>query len=235
MSNRKKILARCVRCHMRAELCICSEIPALLVDTRLVVLMHKRESGKPTNTGRLAALALPGSEILVRGGAQDAPIDRDFHADGRQPLLLFPSDDAIELSAAYLDTLRRPFTLIVPDGTWRQASRVGTRVAGLSEVPRVKLAPGPATAYHLRRETRSGGLATMEAIARAMGILEGRQTQESLERIFTLMVERTMTSRGTPVPEAPRVKSPEYSESIGRAELIVRDRRLINREDPFDS
>ena len=60
----------------------------------------------------------------------------------------------------------------------------------------VSLPDGPETAYHLRRETKDGGLATAEAIARAFGVLEGPEVQRELERVFRLMVERTLFSRG---------------------------------------
>jgi len=45
------------------------------------------------------------------------------------------------------------------------------------------------------------GLATLEAIARAMGILEGPEVQAALERPFRAMVERTLWSRGSVAAE----------------------------------
>ncbi len=90
----------------------------------------------------------------------------------------------------------RPITLFVPDGTWRQASKVRRRVPCLADVPLVSLPQGSATTYRLRHEPRDGGLATMEAIARAFGILEGEAVQQALERVFRIMVERTLWSRG---------------------------------------
>ena len=51
--------------------------------------------------------------------------------------------------------------------------------------------------YRLRSESHPAGLATIEAIARAMGILEGPHVQEALERVFRAMVERTLWVRGS--------------------------------------
>ena len=113
----------------------------------------------------------------------------------RQPLLLFPSETARPLTEWVNHP--RPITLIVPDGTWRQASKVRSRMAGLLEVPLVTLPPGPPTQYRLRAEPHEGGLATMEAIARAFGILEGEGVQGELERLFRIMVERALWARGT--------------------------------------
>jgi hypothetical protein len=50
--------------------------------------------------------------------------------------------------------------------------------------------------YRLRTESHEAGLATIEAIARAMGILEGMHVQHALERVFRAMVERTLWARG---------------------------------------
>ena len=50
--------------------------------------------------------------------------------------------------------------------------------------------------YRLRTEAHDRGLATIEAIARAMGILEGDHVQRALEHVFRAMVDRTLWSRG---------------------------------------
>jgi DTW domain-containing protein YfiP len=86
--------------------------------------------------------------------------------------------------------------LIVPDGTWRQASKVRKRLRGLDDVPCVTLPPGPPSRYRLRFESRDDGLATIEAIARAFGILEGSHIEEALLGVFGAMVERTLWARG---------------------------------------
>jgi DTW domain-containing protein YfiP len=88
-------------------------------------------------------------------------------------------------------------TLVVPDGNWRQASKVYKRVPGLRGVPCVTLPKGPPSRYRLRAEAHPKGLSTLEAIARALGILEGAHVQRELERVLTVMVERTLWARGT--------------------------------------
>jgi DTW domain-containing protein YfiP len=53
--------------------------------------------------------------------------------------------------------------------------------------------------YRLRTEAHDGGLATIEAIARALGLLEGEKgprVQHALEFVFRAMVDRTLWSRG---------------------------------------
>jgi DTW domain-containing protein len=88
-------------------------------------------------------------------------------------------------------------TLIVPDGNWRQASKVRARVPGLCAIPCVTLSAPEPSRYRLRSEAHPHGLATMEAIARALGLLEGPAVRHALEHVFDVMVERTLWMRGS--------------------------------------
>lgn len=196
MSRRSNAAYRCERCHMLRALCVCALIPSprLETRTRLVLFIHRREDRKPTNTGRLATECLANSEVVVRGH-REHPSERFTYEAGRHAVLLFPQEGATPLEELVDDT-NGPVTLVVPDGTWRQASKVRKRVPGISELPCVWLPAAAPTTYRLRAESREAGLSTLEAIARAMGILEGMHVQHALERVFRAMVERTLWSRG---------------------------------------
>jgi len=197
MSRRDNADLRCARCQMLGALCVCPLIPEppLATRTKLVLYIHRYEARKPTNTGQLAAAGLAGSEVRIRGRKEGASPPFEA-APGTRPLLLFPDDDATPLDR--LPPSDEPVTLIVPDGTWRQAQRVRNRVPGLRQVPCVTLpAGGPPSLYRLRTEIRDGGLATMEAIMRAFALLEGPHVLPPMERVFRAMVERTLWSRGT--------------------------------------
>lgn len=198
MGTRSKRSERCPRCRMHLPLCICASIPRYALATRLVLVMHCRERHKPTATGPLALEALANSELRIHG-YQDRPLDlRDLDVPQRRTLLLYPGDDVPVLSAELLDQDRRPVNLVVPDGSWRQAARMGRRLPGLERVEMVRLPEGPPTAWGIRREQHAEGLATFEAIARALGIIESPGVQAGLETLFRLMVQRTLQTRGAP-------------------------------------
>ena len=137
------------------------------------------------------------SEIVVRGhrpasgAAPESPI---AFPEGAQPVLLYPADDAVPLDT--FAAAAAPVVLVVPDGNWRQAAKMRKRVPGLAAVPCVSLPAGAPTAYRLRFEPQKGGLATLEAIARAFGVLEGPAVEEALLVPFHAMVERTLWARG---------------------------------------
>lgn len=164
------------------------------LDTRVVVLRHRRELHKPTNTGRLVALTLANGEVRTFG-ARDETFDATNLVDPqRRSLLLYPTVDSRELTLDDADD--RPVTLIVPDADWRRAHKLVANERALDGIPRVHLPSGPPSNYRLRRHTDTRFLATFEAIARALGILEGAAVQAQLEHVFQIMVDRTLWSRG---------------------------------------
>jgi DTW domain-containing protein len=190
--------ARCERCKIHIEHCICAEMPRLDLSTRLTLIIHVKELRRPTNTGQLAHNCLPNSEIRIRG-LQDKPLDTsNMVAPGATPLLLYPSQRSIPLSAEYVRELQRPLHLIVPDGNWGQASRTASRLAEeYPNIQHIRLPDGgEPTKYQLRKEMHEGGMSTFEAIARTLGFLEGPAVQEELEKIFLTSVRSMMKMRG---------------------------------------
>lgn len=186
------VKARCASCKMHQSLCICGLVTRRETRTRLVVVMHRAEERKSTNTGALAARCIARSEIIVRGHE-----DRrwTFVAEpGTQPVLLFPHEDAAPISR--FAGAERPITLVVPDGTWRQASKVRARVPGLRDIPCVRLPRESPSIYRLRAEAHDDRLSTIEAVARAMGLLEGAHVRRFIEHVFRAMVERTLWAKG---------------------------------------
>jgi DTW domain-containing protein YfiP len=180
---------------MHVAHCICAAAPRLSLATRIVLVMHRREVAKPTATGPLALMTLVNSELRVHGH-QDRPVDlTDLHDGAHRLVALYPSDDARPLGPHFADGDPRPITVIVPDGSWRQASKAVRRLPGLEHAEHVTLPPGPPTRYRLRREPKEGGLATFEAIARVLGFLESPAVQLELEAFFEKMVEATLATR----------------------------------------
>jgi DTW domain-containing protein YfiP len=158
--------------------------------------MHRREWSKPTATGPLALALLPNSELRIQGDREHPLHFGDLAGDGRRTLLLYPGEEAPLLDRSLLEQDPRPVNLVVPDGTWGQAARMGRRLPGLEHAKMVRLPHGAKTAWGIRRETHPEGLATFEAIARALGIIESGEVQERMEELFALMVARTLAARG---------------------------------------
>jgi DTW domain-containing protein len=199
MTRRENSALRCAGCRLHRTLCACAFIPRIETRTRILLFIHHFEDRKSTNTGRLATRCLVNSEIVVRGRESEPP--QVFTPDpSTQALLLFPHPAALPVQR-FVGS-ERPITLVVPDGTWRQAAKVRNRVPGLREVPCVTLPEGPPSSYRMRSEPHPGGLGTIEAIARALGLLEGQHVQVALERVLRVVVERALWAREASEPPA---------------------------------
>jgi DTW domain-containing protein YfiP len=86
--------------------------------------------------------------------------------------------------------------LIVPDGTWRQARKIHSRHPELKNVLRVKISTPNDSTYQLRAQSRSEGMATLQAIASALGVIEGDQVAAQLMRLYRARLDRTLSARG---------------------------------------
>lgn len=197
--------ARCGRCRMHVSLCLCSDILPVDTETQVVLLTHVTELDKPTNTGRLVSLGLQEGccQIVAQGGPRPAPAP-PLHNPARRTYLLYPDPGAPTLDAAFAHEDPRPLTLVVLDGTWPQTRRMLRRAD--PRLRRLNLPSGARSRFRLRKaQSDPDYLCTLEAVARALGIIEGQLVQDSLLVLLDKMVERTLFSRGLgpkPVPAA---------------------------------
>ncbi|MCE9580396.1 MAG: DTW domain-containing protein [Deltaproteobacteria bacterium] len=181
---------RCQRCLQ--PICICAAIPAIATRTRVVVLRHFSETNRSSNSGRLAHLALPNSEMIDHG-VPHAPIDA---AQLAQPgtWLVFPEGEPWHAAPS-----PPPARIIVLDATWAQARRMRQRAPGLRGLPVLRLPDAEAPAARLRAAPAPGLVSTIEAIARALRLLEGEAPARALEQLFTIVVDQAR-ALGRPLP-----------------------------------
>lgn len=184
---------------MHVSFCFCEQIPSLAFKTRVSVIVHAKELKRTTNTGRLATLALVNSSLHVRG-LPDQHLEVSTILDAAyQPLLFFPSDDASELTPELIASFEKPILLLVPDGNWRQASKVHSRYPEFADIPRVKIAGANTATHFLRKETTPEGMATLQAIAEALGVIEGSDARARLMQVYDLKLARTLQARGVKI------------------------------------
>jgi DTW domain-containing protein YfiP len=171
-------------------MCLCAELPRLVVRTRVVVMMHRREAATSSNTGRIAARVLEGASVRVRGGDRDLPAEP--LPAGRR-LVLFPAAEARLLTPE--DAAGDGVVLLVPDGTWSQARRLLRRDDIFQGAEVVTLPPAGPSRYGLRRHAREGSVCTLEAIGRALGVLEGGDIEAQLATVLDRFVDRSQRAR----------------------------------------
>jgi DTW domain-containing protein YfiP len=183
-------------CGLHLELCACEYLPSIRARTRLIIVQNNHERTKPTNTARLLAHVVEGSQ-LIRYAVRGESFDPSPLHDAQRPQLLFPREDAAALEATAVD---RPSTLVVLDGTWAQCSRMSRRIDALPGMPAVRLPPGPPTRWAgVRTIDDPSRVSTFEAGARALGVLEGPDgpgIRDAMLEFFAIVAARMLFMKG---------------------------------------
>ena len=191
--------ASCMSCRLRRDGCVCAHAPHLRISTRLIVIIHSKEWRRTTNTGHFARLAIQGAEVRLHGSPKRKVSSAGLESASASTLVLYPGRGAEPLSPAFIASLARPLTLLVPDGNWNQAQHMMRRLPMLRDARPVCL-DGPGLDLQcLRRNRVADRMSTFEAIAQALGILEDHQIEDDLLKFFRHVLNRmTGNSRRSP-------------------------------------
>ncbi len=196
MAGIGKAINRCPECDASRTLCMCAVLPRLDLRTKISLVIHHRELSRSSNTGLLALRALVNCELRVRGEGWVMLDLSDLLSPQYRTLLFYPCADAVELNRQLICEDPRPLQLIVPDGTWRQARKIHSRHRELKDLPRVKISTPNDSTFQLRAQSRPEGMATLQAIAAALRLIEGDWVGDQLMQFYRARVARTLNARG---------------------------------------
>ena len=195
--------ARCPVCRLTPLLCVCETLPRIEVPVQILLIQHQKERAKQSNTGRLAHRLLADSDLVYFGSREFPFPDRTLRDPSTDYFVLHPLPGATPLAPGSLDPAPgRRSTLVVLDGTWRQARRMTSRVPGISRLPFVMLPEGGRAPYQPLRAPAPGRFSTIDAIAnalRASGYVEAADRMEAvlseiLPRLEHVRSKRTRAS-----------------------------------------
>jgi len=195
MTLERKGRQRCQRCTRPLAQCLCSLIPNLPSQTRILLLQHPDEAKHALNTARFVSLGLQNAELIIAETIDD--LQQYLQLPGYRACVLFPGEDAQELAAYQVNEL--PLLLVVPDGTWRKARKILHCNPLLAALPRVTLPEGLRSRYRLRKAPIAESLATVEAVSYALTILEPNSDFSSLLRPFDALIEGQIQAMGAEV------------------------------------
>ncbi len=213
--------ATCPRCRRPERVCYCEHLVEIPSRTRVVVLQHPREEGRPIGTAHMATLCLPDASLHVGVDFDDAPILDELLADEtRETVLLYPGEGARDVVA---DPPAHPVTLVVVDGTWAQAKKLVKTNRRLAALPRVSFVPPSPSEYRIRREPKETYLSTLESLVLVLGALEGDPEKfEPLRAPFRAMIDAQIAcERAFQGARARRRRSPERVRRIALPEALV--------------
>lgn len=187
---------RCERCLRPPSHCLCIHIPALPNRTRVLILQHPDEAKHPLNTARLALLGLRRAELWV---GESFPALSDAITSMERALLLFPARHESQRASLAEHDRHGACLLIVPDGTWRKARKIIQANPVLTTLPHLSLPPGDPSQYRIRRAPEPAAVATVEAVARALAMLEPGQDFQPLLKPFHVLVDQQIRAMGEEV------------------------------------
>jgi DTW domain-containing protein YfiP len=162
----------------------------------VVLLQHPREARLAICSAWLTRIALENVELHRGVSFEDHPRVRAV-CEEPGTALLYPGRGSVPAGEARPP----PAILVVIDGTWLQADRMLRDNPRLAALPRIGLVHHQESGYvGLRREPAEGHLSTIEAVALALGALEGDPARfapmaEAFRRSVQLQLECTRTRR----------------------------------------
>jgi DTW domain-containing protein YfiP len=183
---RSRRLPRCSCCALPQPLCV-GAVPRIEARTPVVLVTHRTERWKSSNSGRLVARLCTSAALHLHGDPVQPP--------AAPRVVLFPAEGARLLAPTDAGA-----TLVVLDGTWPQARRMMRRDGWAAGAEAVRLPAGPGSRYRLRRSARDEGLCTLEAVAHALAIVEDPAIAERLLRALDDFVERATALRRGRLP-----------------------------------
>ena len=187
---------RCPKCRINQELCVCEHLTPFDIASHVSLVVHVRELKLTSNTAQFGPLMLPEkAKIDIRGRVFETFDATPILERPGRPLFLYPHDDALELNDDFKAKYPGPYNLIIPDGNWQQARKVRQREEGFKNLMAVKLPPGITSEYGLRKAQHAEWVCTYEAMAHALGALEGAHVTEKLMTFFRKWVRQTERAR----------------------------------------
>lgn len=162
--------------------------------------MHRDEVFKPTNTGRLIADVMPDSTHAFQWSRTQPPVQ--LLAMLRDPrrvcAIAYPARKGANkatLAGVPKDLGERIFTIILLDGTWRQAGRMYRMSRYLDSTPLINV-PMPTSEYAVRQAPMAGQLATAEAAVALLSACQEHSAAAHLSQYFGAFNRAYVSLRG---------------------------------------
>lgn len=167
--------ARCQYCGRAWAICCCDLVEVIQSHTKITVWQDQRETKNKKNTLLLAQQCLPNLAVCQQ-------LPDDLSNTG----LLWPNahSQALETSP------ERPARWLLLDGSWNQAKACYLANPRLQRLPSFHFAQPPSSQYHIRKRPHQDGLASIEAIAYLLSVVEPTCQWQVLTRLMITFNQR---------------------------------------------
>ena len=212
---------RCDQCLLARRCCLCDFLVPLPKGLQLdiILLIHRDEILKPTNTGRLLAEAFPRQCFVFEWSRLEpaAALIAMIQDASRQCAIVYPAKQAravipveafdelpvegglkVQQVAGNVKEPHRPSrraTLILLDGTWRQAARMYNHSRYLSQLPSLSLPDTHSATYAVRKASEDSRLSTAEAAVALLACCGQQAAADHLWHIFSVFNQHYHATR----------------------------------------
>jgi DTW domain-containing protein YfiP len=179
---------RCPRCHLTTRWCVCPGQRDVQCPLAIDVLIHHRESHRPTSTGNLIRRIVPESRLHV--WRHDIPMAVALvQRPGRELWVLHPHG-----RPAPVGVPPEQVQVVLLDGVWAEAANMARAVTGWGRL--VSLPMTGESRYWLRAQQDGGRFSTIEALLHLLRDFGLREAEREINLQFELHVYAALRARG---------------------------------------
>ena len=190
---------RCPVCQINPDFCICDDAPAQKSNIDFILLFHRDEIFKPTNTGRLIADTFPDNTFAYcwNRKSPDGSLLALLQDPERDCYLIFPAEETDDRHLVNEPTMPSPkrVTFILLDATWRQGRRMFNFSQWMKEIPVLRISPEASAEYTSRKAHKEDYLSTAESAVCALKLAGEPQQADLLFDYFDLFNQRYSAMR----------------------------------------
>ena len=207
--NREK----CYECYRPKSSCMCEHFERIQTQTKFVVLMHPKEFKKvKNNTGHFTHKSLTNSELFVGIDFSEHRRINEIIAT-HESYILFPSENAINLTNKAPKKSDKPLAIFLIDSTWACTKKMFTQSSNLNTLKHMSFTTTRTSQYEIKAQPDEAYLSTMESTLVVLELLNKQKVEqiktqelEGFLRPFTKMIEYQQALISNPLSHAVRFK-----------------------------
>ena len=176
---------KCYNCFRPKSSCMCKYFSKIETETKFVILMHPKEFKKvKNNTGYFTHRSLPNSELFIGIDFSDHKRITEIIAT-HNSYILFPSEDALNLTETKPKKSDKPLALFLIDSTWSCTKSIFYHSKNLQKLPHMSFTTSKQSAYEIKEQPNAAYLSTIES---TLVVLE-ELNRHNIEQISPKMLE----------------------------------------------
>ena len=160
---------------------MCEYITPIQTQTKFVILMHPKEFKKvKNNTGFFTHLSLPNSHVFVGIDFSEHQAINEIIAS-HESYILFPSENAKNLTTSYPKSSEKPLAIFLIDSTWGCTKKIFTLSKNLQKLQHMSFSTQKTSQYEIKTQPNSLYLSTMESTLVVLELLHQHKIEQLKE------------------------------------------------------